>query len=535
MELKWKVSGVGKYGTIFLQGEQELPVSGCFSVEADIPEDTVLDIVTAEIPWHIRESEKIFMNGFQTWTYCPEYDKRGRTRGLKQIPEHLKHIFKFDRYGDYHFVDYPYRRGITHGESWCYFRDGSTFRLLASTDETNGYTLFTYDVSRSVLTIKRDCSGLEVSGKFDLFDLILETGEEDEVFDRWFDAMGIKPRVSEKIYGYSSWYNRYQKISEASILQDLKGCSTIFEKNDLFQVDDGWERFVGDWLEPDSEKFPSGMKAMADRIHEDGFRAGLWLAPFVAEKKSAVFKRHPDWFFKVNESPWCDGANWSGFYSLDIDNAEVQNYLRAVFSRVFDEWGFDLVKLDFLYGAAPFGTLTETRAARMRRAMEFIRELAGDKLVLGCGVPVMPAFGLVDYCRVSCDVSLSWNDYFFIQFMHRERVSTKQAIENTVFRRELNGRAYLSDPDVFFLRYENIKMDIHQKKELAAINALLGGVFLTSDDPSSYTDPMKRAYKKYRHLTEAENVRVRVQEGNKSITVSYDLDGENHVLHFEHK
>ena len=41
--------------------------------------------------------------------------------------------------------------------------------------------------------------------------------------------------------------------------------------------------------------------------------------------------------------------------------------------------------------------------------MELLRTWCGQKQILGCGVPVMPAFGLVDYCRVSCDVGLDWD------------------------------------------------------------------------------------------------------------------------------
>ena len=44
-----------------------------------------------------------------------------------------------------------------------------------------------------------------------------------------------------------------------------------------------------------------------------------------------------------------------------------------------NDWGFDLVKLDFLYGAAPFGNIHESRAARMRRAMELLRSWCGQK------------------------------------------------------------------------------------------------------------------------------------------------------------
>lgn len=72
-------------------------------------------------------------------------------------------------------------------------------------------------------------------------------------------------------------------------------------------------------------------------------------------------------------------------------------------------------------------------------AMKLLRQWCGDKLILGCGVPLMPCFGVVDYCRIGCDVSLSWDDKWFMRLLHRERISTRQSIDNTVFRRQLNG------------------------------------------------------------------------------------------------
>ena len=179
-----------------------------------------------------------------------------------------------------------------------------------------------------------------------------------------------------------------------------------------------------------------------------------------------------------------------------------------MFDRVLHQWGFDLVKLDFLYGAAPFGNERESRAGRMIRAMDMLRQLCAGKRILGCGVPVAPAFGRVDYCRISCDVSLDWDDEPFMRQLHQERVSTKQAIGNTLFRRQLNGRAYGSDPDVFFLRRENIRLTEEEKRLLGQVNALLGRVLLTSDDASGYDEAQRAAYRDLAALAGAEDVRV---------------------------
>ena len=482
---------------------------GTLHIKADLPSCTLGSVrASAKIP--VSHNERIFINGYQTWTSCPELGYYDRIRGLNSVPKVLKDKFAFDRYGDYHFVGYPEKKGILHGFSWMTLRRGGYYRLLASLDERPGYTMFTLDCENEEIRLERDCAGLETEGEYPLFDLFYAEGTEQQVFDAWFHAMNIHPRTMSKIAGYSSWYNRYQKISEESILQDLKGCSELFCEGDLFQIDDGWEEHVGDWLRTDRKKFPHGMKEMADRIHSAGFKAGLWLAPFAAEEESVLYKEHPDWFYKADGLPWKCGSNWSGFFSLDINNPEVIAYLREVFDTVLNKWGYDLVKLDFLYAAAPFGNAEETRAGRMYRAMEMLREWCGDKLMLGCGVPVMPAFGIADYCRISCDVTLDWDDKLYMRAFHRERTSTKNAVANILSRRQLNSRAYLSDPDVFFLRSNNISLNEKQKSSLAQLDALLGGVFLISDDPSSYTEEMKRKYREYRKLMQAHDIRVRV-------------------------
>ena len=494
-----------------------------------LPIKGTLRAVTASMKVELAAEEKIFINGFQTWTYCPEYTQRDRIRSLRHLPRRGEEHYGLERYGDGYFVEYPNKKGITHGESWCYFRRGENYRLVASLDEDPGYTLFTFDANRGELTIRRDCEGLCVDGDFHAFDLFFAEGGETEVFDAWFAAMGVTCRTQEKIAGYSSWYNRYEDISETTIRTDLLGCAKVLQKGDLFQIDDGWESNVGDWLETDPVKFPHGLKPLADEIHARGFKAGLWLAPFVANVRSKVYNEHPDWLYLHDGKPWYCGCNWGGFYSLDFDKPEVRAYLRESFRRVFEDWGFDLVKLDFLYGAAPFGNEKETRAGRMRRAMEFLREVCGDKLILGCGVPVMPAFGLVDYCRISCDVGLDWDGSWLMRQTHRERVSTRQAIANTVFRRQLNGRAWLSDPDVFFLREDNLKLTEEEKLTLATVNALFGGMLLCSDDMGKYNDKALEIYRRTLETRGAENIRVEADTPG-LVSVSYELGGVHKLL-----
>ena len=507
-------------------GMEEISGQGELHIVCDLPKGQIHS-VKAEIFFPLPTQDRIFANGFQSWSNCPEYTSEDTIRGLSHLPRLGVRGIGLDRYGDYYFVEYPGEKGVLFGESWAYARRGEEYRLLASLDETNGYTLIRYYFTGGRLRLERDCRGLRCGGPFRAFDLLYAVGKEDEVFNAWFAAMGLQPRTREKIAGYSSWYNRYQNIDAACIRSDLKACSGLLRPGDLFQIDDGWETKVGDWLDADREKFPEGMAPLAEEIHKKGLRAGLWLAPFVCQKGSNIYNNHPDWLLRVDGKPWYCGINWGGFFSLDIDNPEVKKYLRWVFRRVLTEWGFDLVKLDFLYGAAPFGSETESRAGRMIRAMDFLRELCGDKLILGCGVPMMPAFGRVDYCRIGCDVGLDWDGSWLMQQTHRERVSTRQSLQNTVFRRQLNGRAFGNDPDVFFLRTDNLKLTGEQKQTLAEINALLGSVWLTSDDMGRYTEKQRARYRELRELREAQLIRV---EADGDVKISYIFRGEERTL-----
>ena len=495
---------------------------------AELPEGK-LKAVEAELAVQMGPEAFVFMNGYQSWSYSPELTAAGKTGGVGALPSPLVKRHGVDRYGDYFFRDYPGKKGVSQGVSYCYFREGDRYRLIASLDEKPGYTQFRYHAAANKLVISRDCAGLKVMGEYPVLDLYVAAGSEEEVFDGWFKALGITPRTREKLSGYTSWYNRYEDISEQSILQDLEGAAAQLEPGDVFQIDDGWEPAVGDWLEADPQKFPCGMKALADAIHDKGFKAGLWLAPFVACKRGGGGGGGGGGFYFHERQPWYCGSNWGGFYALDFDYPEVREYLKETFRRVFDEWGYDLVKLDFLYAAAPFGDNHETRAGRMIRAMEYLRELCGDKLIIGCGVPLMPAFGLVDYCRISCDVGKNWDDTPLMRQTNRERVSTKQAIENTIYRRQLNGRAFGNDPDVFYLRDEGLKLSSEEKKMLALGCALFSQIRLCSDDMGAYNDSKQDALLRLRQIfREAGDVSVRheASKGKEVLEVSYSLGDE---------
>ncbi len=464
-----------------------------FTLSLHAEEETELRAVRASFSFDFEKCDRLFLNGYQSWTDSRERGIRDRMHSLRAVPKQIVKRYSFDGYGDCRFTEYGTKRGRQHGFSYGYVRRGEELMLLGSLCEESGFTVLRFDTAAGTITLEKECAGHHFRGDYPVFDLMVYHGSEDTVFDAWFRDLGIPPAEGRRLSGYTSWYNRYLDISEDSIREDLRGFAGEAVLPDVFQIDDGYEAAVGDWLTP-NEKFPSGMKAAADAIRAAGMLPGIWLAPFAAEKSSALAKNHPDWLLRDEngEAP-LGGCNWSGFCGLDIYHPGVRAYLKQVFDTVVREWGYGLVKLDFLYCACLIPRRERTRAQVMFDGMRLLRGLAGDALILGCGVPLAPAFGRVDYCRIGCDMGLDWDDKVWMRYMHRERVSTRNTIYNTVFRRQLDGRAFRNDPDVFLLRDDNISLSPEQRRLLATVNALFGGVLFTSDNVARY-DGEKRAF-----------------------------------------
>jgi alpha-galactosidase len=197
---------------------------------------------------------------------------------------------------------------------------------------------------------------------------------------------------------------------------------------------------------------------------------------------------------------------------------------------ILNEWGYDLVKLDFLYaaGAVPLGG--KSRAECMFDAMDFIRECVGKKEILGCCVPIIPCVNKVEYMRIGADMGLSWSQAIYGATTHREDVNTRNAIHNGLNRRHLNGRVFFNDPDVFLLRDYNIHLSFAKRELLAKLIKLTGGVLFTSDDVNRYGKEQTSLL--HEMFADSDLSIERVTFLNDVYTINYTEDGEEKVLKF---
>ena len=471
------------------------------------------------------QGDRLHMNGFQSWTESREWGRTELMHGLRNIFFPWINKYHLDKYGDYSFTHY--RPDRISGYSWCYFRNADELLFLGSMSEQLGYTRFYWYRQSSVLRVERDCEGLQVNSPIPLLHLLITSGEEAEVFDTYFNALEIESRAPI-MSGWTSWYRHYSSVTADIVRENLQAFRNLRIPIQVFQIDDGWERAIGDWLELDAS-FDGRMRSLAEEITAAGYTPGLWIAPFIVEEASNIFREHPEWCVTDEHGrPRKMGYNpfqWRGnFYALNIYLSAVRDYLRQVFHRIIHEWGYRFLKLDFLYAVARVPFSGRSRGMIMSDAMDFLYTLCGDAVTLGCGVPLAFAVGRNHYCRIGADVAPKWEDRALRLLGYRERVSTVNSLRSTIGRRALNGRAFVNDPDVFILRGDQHQLNREEQYSLFVVNRVYGGLLFTSDNPSEYAADQLKLY-----LSQFPLRKVELQRADQHTAV-FRIDEREYVL-----
>jgi len=271
--------------------------------------------------------------------------------------------------------------------------------------------------------------------------------------------------------GWCSWYELYGAVTEADVLANLEVARRTFDPRwfRLIQLDDGFQRSCGDW--DTNEKFPHGHRWLTAAIHEAGFQAGLWLAPFAVAERSGVPVARPGWLLHDERGEPLVVAtrqDWGGrIYALDASQRDVQDHLRDLMRHAVNEWGYDYLKVDFLhYGA--LGTRRDrwhSGAEACRAGLRALREGAGRAYLLGCGAPLQPSAGLFDGMRIGEDVDATWE-------------GVQAASRAALHRSSLHRRVWHNDPDAMVVREP---LTLQEAQAWVSVAALSGGIALASD------------------------------------------------------
>jgi hypothetical protein len=105
---------------------------------------------------------------------------------------------------------------------------------------------------------------------------------------------------------------------------------------EMFHIDAGWFRAVGDWL-PDAKKFPHGLAAIADEAHRFGLKFGLW-----CDWAQATATR--DWTVSDLPAGWKPDAFKS--QTIDIGEPAAAAYAKQEVFRIVEDYKLDMLEHD---------------------------------------------------------------------------------------------------------------------------------------------------------------------------------------------
>ncbi|BDC93431.1 glycoside hydrolase family 36 protein [Treponema bryantii] len=456
----------------------------------------------------------INIGGWQSWNPCTEVFP-----GKKQPRLNCRLIKQWNAYLVFPQSGHKPSRNIVLGQFVTYLRWNDLYLVFASVGNVNG-TLppvqFVFNRSQNTVSFEICDKGNnwktgDVTGRIEIFiaqsyfeckdKLAAIFGKEHFNSVNW---LGKNPA------GWESWYNHYANINQNLIKEDLKklsGTENIISlgnySSKIFQIDDGWEKALGDW-QTNLERFPENFSEITSEIEKDGYIPGLWLAPFIIDSRSKTATEHPDWLLKDHNGKLVPaGYNplWGKdgtFYCLDLSRDEVIAHLDSIMESVINKWGFRYIKLDFLYAGMLYGNYAQQTASYklFTRALKTITSRTENKdgkpvAYLGCGCPFELCFKYLPLSRIGCDTYEKWKNPMMRFLRWNGRNEAYLNVVDTLGHALWDNTIFINDPDVVFVREENCTLTENQKLLIAGINSMFGSQFMYSDDPGLAGEPEK--------------------------------------------
>lgn len=178
-------------------------------------------------------------------------------------------------------------------------------------------------------------------------------GGVSRAFHRW--ARQYKLTKGNELHDIllNSWEGVYFKVNQQGMDEMMKTFSAM--GGELFVMDDGWfgnkyprngaNSSLGDW-EVCKEKLPEGIEGLLKSAGKYNIKFGLWIEPEMANTKSELFEKHPDWIMHIKNRPLSTGRGGTQVV-LDLTNPEVQDFVFGVVDNLMTQYpGIAFMKWD---------------------------------------------------------------------------------------------------------------------------------------------------------------------------------------------
>ncbi len=200
------------------------------------------------------------------------------------------------------------------------------------------------------------------------FSWLLESGESfqspEAVLVYAADGLGGMSRRYHRLYRDHLCRGKYQHAPRPVLVNNWEATYFKFDEDkllaiaekakeldvDMLVLDDGWfgkrnndDCALGDWY-VNTEKLPSGLKGLGDKLNAMGMKFGLWFEPEMISPDSDLYRAHPDWCIHIDGRPRSQSRQQ---LVLDLSRQDVCEYIVGAVSSVLESAPIAYVKWDF--------------------------------------------------------------------------------------------------------------------------------------------------------------------------------------------
>ena len=116
-----------------------------------------------------------------------------------------------------------------------------------------------------------------------------------------------------------------------------------------------WATNVGNWT-PNKDRFPNGLKPVADAVHSVGAKFMVWFEPERVYAGSEVDKAHPEWVIQVKGNKRVDKNS----YLFNLGNKDARNWMTKLIGDLIENEGIDSYRQDFNFDPSPYWNIMDS-------------------------------------------------------------------------------------------------------------------------------------------------------------------------------
>ena len=259
--------------------------------------------------------------------------------------------------------------------------------------------------------------------------------------DNWLDMLnqfgsaiaaenGITKLKPADFKGWATWDYYGRVFTDEDIYGNMAALNKVAPEANMIQIDGGWWTERGDYQSVHSG-LPDGIKGIVSKIKADGKTPGLHFDGFRGDKKSEIYKQHPEYFLHDQDGKVIVDVNEKSdkvmeYIYFDYSHPGARAHIAECIRNMKDNWGINYFKVDFMRYGLKNDTLQRnkevksikahdpaiTSVERFRLAMQTMRDAMGpESYFLGCSAVFGPCIGFVDGMRTGGDIHPNYKDF----------------------------------------------------------------------------------------------------------------------------